>query len=235
MRALTTIMDTMIAPKDAFQRISRCPTWGVALLAAATLFLAGHFLQQPAESHALLETLKVSPWFVQQGAARQQEILTRTLHTTPIAVAISTILLIASVLVIVLMNTALLLAANAMFGGTAQFKHLWAGSMNIAVPTIGVSSAALGITCVIIGAAKFDSPAEIVGALPTAALLAPAARGILSGILQSINLFTVWGMGLNALFLRFGAGVQFPIAWASAAFILLCTVGWHALMYLRFF
>jgi hypothetical protein len=120
-----------------------------------------------------------------------------------------------------LLNAVILLAANAIAHGKADFKRLFAGSMNIAVPTIALYSITLGVICRILGAEHFATMGDVLRTTPGLALLAPGATGKLATFLAGIQIFTLWGFGLNIVMMRVTAGVKNALSWVFPLFILI--------------
>ena len=52
-------------------------------------------------------------------------------------------------------------------------------------------------------------------------MLAPGASGFLGGALIAINVFALWGFGLNVAMMRVMAGVQNAAAWIAPLIVLL--------------
>ena len=55
---LKTVLDIIVAPKDAFESLRTNPVWGWALLVTLVLMIVGYFLEQPASQHASYGTLQ---------------------------------------------------------------------------------------------------------------------------------------------------------------------------------
>ena len=222
---LKTAIDVVIAPKDAFEALRAVPTWGWALVVALVLMLAGYFLQQPAVRHASLGTLThafaTNPLYTNLGDEQKRQALERVAHPP----AYQTVLgLISPVLVLFVstsLNAIILLAGNAAAHGNADFKRLFAGSMNIAIPAIGLYSVTLGVICRILGADHFATMSAVLQGTPSLALLAPGATGKLATFLAGIQIFTLWGFGLNVAMMRITAGVRNGFSWAFPLLILI--------------
>lgn len=218
---LSTVLDTIVAPKDAFERLRTTPTWGWALIVAIALLLIGTFIQGPAMRHAsaaqVQHMIANSPMYANMTDAQKQKILENASKPSPwgYAGAVVTVFLAA------FFNTIILLIGNAVGRGQADFKRLWCGSVNIAVPTLGLSSLVLGIIAIIRGADAFPNTFALVGSIPSLAMIAPAGNFALTGFLAGISVFTLWGLYLNATMMRVTAKTSAGVAYTFAAIVLL--------------
>jgi hypothetical protein len=222
---LKTAIDILIAPKDAFEALRVVPTWGWALIAALVLMIVGYFLQQPAVEHASLGTLThafaTNPLYADLSDEQKKQMLERVAHPPAYQTALGLISLVLVLFVPTFLNAIILLAANVIAHGNADFKRLFAGSMNIAVPTIGLYAVTLGVICRVLGAEHFATTADVLRATPGVALLAPGATGKLATFLAGIQIFTLWGCGLNVAMMRITASVKNALSWAFPLFILI--------------
>jgi hypothetical protein len=222
---LKTAIDILIAPKEAFEALRVVPTWGWALIVALVLMVAGYFLQQPAVAHASIGSLThafaTNPLYANLSDEQKRMALERVAHPPAYQTALGLVTLVFVLFIPALLNAVILLAANAIGHGNADFKRLFAGSMNIAVPTIGLYSVTLGVICRVLGAEHFATTADMLRATPGLALLAPGATGKLAAFLAGIQLFTLWGCGLNIAMMRVIAGVKNALSWAFPVFILI--------------
>jgi hypothetical protein len=221
---LKTAIDIVIAPKDAFEALRAAPTWGWALVVALVLMLAGYFLQQPAVRHASLGTLThaiaTNPLYALSDEQKSQA-LERVAHPPAYQTAFGLISPVLVLFVSTSLNAIILLAGNAAAHGNADFKRLFAGSMNIAIPAIGLYSVTLGVICHILGADHFAIMSDVLQVTPSLALLAPGATGKLATFLAGIHIFTLWGFALNVAMMRISAGVRNALSWAFPLLILI--------------
>ncbi|HEY9180562.1 MAG TPA: YIP1 family protein [Candidatus Baltobacteraceae bacterium] len=218
---LSTVIDTIASPADAFERQRSMPTWGWALVIALALLLVGAYLQAPAGRHvAVISTQKMlatSTLVANMSDAQKQQAVERAgkpsifTYVGPIVV----------LFLAVFFNTIILLLGNAIGRGQADFKRLWCGSMNIAVPTLGLGAVVLGIITMVRGADSFDSSLSLARAVPGLALLVPNGSAVLIGFLSSISIFTIWGFFLNATMMRVTAKTSPAVAYTFAAVVLL--------------
>jgi Yip1 domain len=222
---LKTVIDIIVAPKDAFESLRPNPIWGWAFLAAFVLMIVGYFLQQPATQHASLgsmqHALATSPLYSTLTDEQKQRILARVAHPPAYQTALGIGGVVASLFVATLLNAVILLAASSLARGTGDFKHLFAGSMHIAVPSFGLYSLVLGIICRILGADHFATIADMGRAVPSLALVASGATGKLEAFLAGVQIFSLWGCGLNIVMMRTLAGVRNALAWLVPLLILI--------------
>lgn len=216
-RGLITVFDTLVAPKEAFETLRAMPTWGWACILSIVLMIVGYFLQQPAIQHAVFGSMQhamaTSPLYSGMSDERKQRALDQIVHPPPYRIALGIIGLVATLFVATLLNALILLVANTAGRGTGTFERLFAGSMNITVPTLGISSVVLGIICRVLGADHFSTMLDLARAVPGLALFTPGATGKLAAFLANIQVFTLWGFGLNTAMMRRTAQVRGAFAW----------------------
>jgi hypothetical protein len=222
---LKTVVDIIVAPKDAFESLRENPVWLWALLVALVLMIAGYFLEQPATQHAsygsMQHALATNPLYATLSDEQKQRILARVAHPPAYQTALGIGGLVISLFLATLLNAVILLAGSAVARGTGDFKHLFAGSMNIAVPSLGIFALVLGVICRMLGADHFATIADMYRVVPSLAFLAPGATGRLGTFLGGIQLFALWGCGLNILMMRILAGVRGALAWLVPLLILI--------------
>jgi hypothetical protein len=217
---LSTVVDTIAAPGEAFERQRTAPTWGWALTIAVVLMLIGAYLQGPAARHvAVVSTQKMvstSTLFANQTDAQKQQIVERAGKPNVFSYVAPLIAL----FIAVFFNTIILLLGNAVGRGQADFKRLWCGSMNIAVPTLGLGALVLGAITMVRGADSFDSSLALAQAVPSLGMLATHTSAVTAAFLSGISVFTLWGFFLNSTMMRVTAKTSAPVAYAFAAIVL---------------
>lgn len=222
---MKTVIDIIVSPKDAFESLRENPVWGWALLATIVLMIVGYFLQQPATEHAsygsMQHALATNPLYATLSDEQKQRVLARVAHPPAYqsALGIATIAIV--IFIATLFNALILLAANALGRGDGDFKHLFAGSMAIAIPSLGLYSLVLGIICRVLGAEHFTTVADMYRAVPSLALLAPGLAGRPAAFLAGIQIFSLWGCGLNIVMMRVLAGVRNVLSWVVPLLILI--------------
>lgn len=218
---LSTVIDTIAAPAEAFERQRAAPTWGWALIITVVLMLAGAYLQGPAARHvAVLQTqrfINTSSLAANMSAEKKQQVIENAGKPSVFSYAGP----IVGLFIAVFFNTLILLIGNAVGRGQADFKRLWCGSMNIAVPTLGVGAIVVGIIATIRGADSFNSAMAIAQAVPSLGMLTPHGSAPVVAFLSAISVFTIWGFFLNATMLRVTAKTSPAIAYTFAAIVVL--------------
>jgi Yip1 domain len=222
---MKTVIDIIVAPKDAFESLRENPVWGWTLLATVALMIIGYFLQLPATEHASYGTMQhalaTSPLYSTLTDEQKARVLARVAHPPAYQAALGIASIVIVLFVAALLNAVILLAASALARGAGDFKHLFAGSMAITVPSFGLYSLVLGIILRVLGADHFATIADIYHAVPGLALLVPGASGKLGAFLAGIQIFSLWGCGLNILMMHVLAGVRTAVAWLVPLLILI--------------
>jgi hypothetical protein len=224
---LANVVDIIIAPNAAFERLRIVPTWGWAFLVAALLGVAGTLMSAPATQHALQLSLPAQlaadPGIAKLPPDQQQQAIQRALSVTKVITQFSWLFIPVILLLIALIQALFMTVANAMGGGDGSFKKYYALSMTVAVVGTGIGSLALGIIVTLRGASSFETPAAVQAALPSLALLAPGLKGAWAGFLGALNIFYLWATALLALGMIRVGRVSPPVAWAVAVLLLLIT------------
>lgn len=217
---LSTVIDTIASPSEAFERQRTMPTWGWALLAAVVLMLIGTYLQGPAMRHAsvaqIQHMLANNPTLANVSDAKRQQMIANAGKPSPWAYAG----VVLSLFVAVFFNTLVMLIGNAAGRGDADFKRLWCGSMNMAVPTLGLGAIALGAITMVRGADSFPNAFAVAQSVPSLGMLAPGANIVMATFLSGFSIFMLWGFFLNATMLRITAKTSPAIAYTFAAIVI---------------
>jgi len=218
---LSTVVNTIASPSEAFETLRVAPTWGWALIIAIVLMFIGTYLQGPAARHAAVaqtqQMMSTNTFFANLTPAQKQDAIAKQGRPSPFPyVGVVVVLFIAA-----LFNSLIMLIGNAAGRGQAGFRHLWAGSMNIAVPTFGLGSIVLGIVTMLRGPDAFNTNLDVIKAMPSLAYLAPHASPVTVAFLASISVFTLWGLYLNATMLRVTARTSTGVAYGFAALVTL--------------
>ncbi len=218
---LSTVVNTIASPSEAFETLRVAPTWGWACLIAIVLMVIGTYLQGPAARHAGVASMQQAFTTSSLLANVTPEKKAQMIAQAGQASVMSYISPIITLFVVVLFNTLATLIGNAVGRGQADFKRLWAGSMNIAIPTLGLGAIVLGIITTLRGPDSFSSVAQILRATPSLAYLAPGAAVGVGSFLAGISVFSLWGLFLNATMLRVTAKTTAGVAWTFAILITL--------------
>lgn len=221
---LKTAIDTIIAPKEAFESVRIAPTWGWACGISVVLMIVGYFLQHPAMQHASIGTMQhamnTNSFYASMSDDQKQQALDRIAHPPPFQVALGLVSIFVTLFVSVAVNAAILLGASAIAHGEGTYGRLFAGSMNIAVPAMGLYWIVLGIICQVLGVDHFATITDVFRSTPGLITIVPGATGALGSFLSAIQIFTVWGCVLNIVMMRVTAGVKGPLAWIGPVSIL---------------
>jgi Yip1 domain len=222
---MKTVIDIIVAPKDAFESLRENPVWGWTLLATVVLMIIGYFLQLPATEHASYGTMQhalaTSSLYSTMTDEQKARVLARVAHPPAYQAALGIASIVIVLFVAALLNAAILLAGSALARGSGDFKHLFAGSMAITVPSFGLYSLVLGIILRVLGPDHFATIADIYRAVPGLALLVSGASGKLAAFLAGIQIFSLWGCGLNIVMMQVLAGVRNAVAWLVPLLILI--------------
>lgn len=212
---LKTALDTIIAPKEAFEALRVAPTWGWAFIITVVLFAAGAFIMTPALIHAMQAgwpaQVAADPRMAQMTPEQQQNALNIGVSVTRFA----WIFALFEVPVIALITTVVLLIFKAIGRGDAGFGKLWALAVNVAVPTLGLGAIVLGVITIVRGADSFSSNLEVQTAMPSLAMLAPGAPLKLHAFLAMFTPFTIWQLWLLATGMTIVARVSRGVAWGA--------------------
>jgi hypothetical protein len=222
---LSTVVNTIAAPSDAFETIRVAPTWGWALVITIVLVTIAAFLEAPAVRHVQIVTtqhmLATSSYAANIPPDRKQKMLADAAHPSALARATALIGPAIGLFIAVLLNTLFLLIGNAVGRGQADFKRLWAASMNIAVPTVGLGAIVTAIIVMLRNPDSFNSSIDIAKAVPSLAWIMPNASTALLAFGAAISIFSLWGLFLNATTLRLTAKTSAGVAYTFAALITL--------------
>jgi hypothetical protein len=194
---LKTAWDAIVAPKEAFAAIRVVPVWGWALAIAILLSAAGSYLVVPALQHAFTADF---PRMVAQNPALSD--LTPAQRQAQLAVSVrifsfAWIFTIFGVPFYCLVNSVIMLVFDKLGRGDGTFAKYWASACNIGIVAYGLQSLVFGAIALARGANSFGSMAAFQSAMPSLALLAPAAAPKLHAFLATVSVFSVWSTGLT--------------------------------------
>jgi len=226
---LSNVVDIVVAPNSAFERLRQVPTWGWAFAVATVLGVIGSLMVAPAILHALQTSmpaqLAANPGIAKLPPDQQQKTIEVSMTFARVFTQISFIFIPIGILIAGVVQAVIMLIANAIGRGDGTFGKYFALSVNVSVIGIGISYLVLGIIVLVRGSNAFETTTAVQASLPSLALIAPGARGALAGFLGALNVFAIWSIVLLALGMQRVGRVSPPIAWAAAIFMLLCTAG----------
>lgn len=222
---LANVIDIVIAPATAFERLRLEPVWGWAFLVACLLAVAGTLLALPAILHGVERTLPAqlaaSPNIAALPADQQAKIIAQTISFTRSFIRFQWILTPIVLLGIALIQALAMLIANAVGHGDGSFKKYFALSMTVGVVGWGLGSLFVGVIAEIRGPGSFEDPTAVQAALPGLATLVPGAHGALEGFLAPFHVFNLWSVALLALGMAAVGRIPRPAAWVTAIAMLL--------------
>jgi hypothetical protein len=223
---LANVVDIIIAPNAAFERLREVPTWLWAFLIASVLGAVGSFLAQPAILHALETSLPAQlaadPNMAKLPPDQQQKQIALVMSGVRFFAKVGWILTPFLILIVGLIQGLALVIANAIGKGQGAFSKFFALSITVSIIGSGLYYLVMGIIVAIRGADSFESSTAVQSVIPSLALLVPGAHGGLAAFLGVFNVFYLWSVAL----LAFGAirigGMKPAAAWAAPIFLLLC-------------
>jgi hypothetical protein len=158
-----------------------------------------------------------NPSMASMSDAEKQKMLGDAAHPPAWRMVLNPLLGLLGTALVFLCNTLFLLIGNATGRGSASFKSLWAASVNIGVPTVGIGTLLVSIVELIRGPDSFNTMGDMFHAVPSLAWIAPGVGGFTGAMLGAISIFVLWGFALNVLALRHTAQVKNAVAWIVPA------------------
>jgi len=223
---LQTLLNTIAAPKEAFETLKVAPTWGWAIIVAIVVYVIAATLLLPIGHHvglAMVERMANGSFGANMSDAQKQSMIAGAAHPTALKDFGNALGGIAGLFVALLFNTLWMLLANAIGKGSGDFKRFWSGSANILIPSYILGQIVTAVIALMRGPDAFNSIGDIFRVLPSLAWLAPGAKGYAVGFLASLSIFSIWGAYLNATMLQVMANVKGGVAWTVASLVLLLT------------
>jgi hypothetical protein len=218
---LKTVVDTIVAPKEAFEAIRTAPTWGWALLITIVLAAGTSYLITPALVHGYPGT------FAQQ-AASDPRIASMSLEQQQAVEAFGEKLLSFGWIFVIfgvafgaLIAAVVMLVFDKVTHGEGSFSRYWAAACNVGVPALGIGGIVAAIIVLVRGPESFANVQAVQAAVPSLATIATGAGTKLTAFLATITPFTLWGLGLNVVAMRAIGRVSASPAWLAALIILL--------------
>jgi hypothetical protein len=191
---LKVALDTIVAPKEAFESIRVAPTWGWALLIVLVATLATSYLVTPAVIHGLQSDwpnmVAKNPALSGLSADEQQARLAVSVKIAGFVWMFTPLF----VLFGILLGSVIMVIFNALGRGDGSFGKYWAAQCNIALTnTVG----AIILLAIVIarGVDSFTTAASVQEALPNLGMLVPGA-GKLHAFLATFTPFTLWAAAL---------------------------------------
>ena len=229
---LSNVVDIIVSPTSAFDRLRVVPTWGWAFLIACVLGIIGTLVVSPAIGHAMETSLPAqlaaNPAIAKMPPDQQATMIATQLKVARVIAQIYFIFVPIGILIAALLQGLVMLIVSTATRGDGTFKKMFALSVTVSVIGVGLSSLVLGAIVAVRGASSFESTTAVAASLPSLALLAPGAHGALAGFLGAMNVFALWATALLALGMARVARVPSGAAWGAAIAMLLCTAAFAA-------
>ncbi len=194
---LKTVLDTIVAPKDAFESLREAPTWGWALAIAIVLSALSSYLIVPAVQHGMsagwADMMAKNPQTATLTAAQTQTRLSFALKV----VTFNWVFAIVIVPLYCLIEAVVMLIFNAIGRGQGSFVKYFAAACNIAVPVAGIGGLVLAAIVLMRGSDSFQSAQSVQWAMPSLAFIAPDGNVKLTAFLATITPFAIWAFVLS--------------------------------------
>jgi hypothetical protein len=221
---LTTVINVITSPKEAFETLRIAPTWGWALLIAVVLMAIGQYLATPATIHAVQTSFPQQIASNPQLAGMTPEQQQRALNMSVSVVRFVWIFTPIWVLLGALVATIVMIVFKAIGRGDAGFKQLWCAAMNIAVVSAGIYSLIAGLIALVRGPATYNSTMDAYRAVPGLTWLAPHAGIKTIAFLSAFNVIGIWAAVLVAMALMYVAKTS-KATGTICAIVMLCVTG----------
>ncbi|HEV2738977.1 MAG TPA: hypothetical protein VGU66_10395 [Candidatus Elarobacter sp.] len=193
--ASATLGDIFAAPSAAAQRIDTRPTWILALVVLAALFMLGSILQSEEVHHVQGVQLQASLQRSSEGMSAQQQdaAVAEVMQRPPLADWGSLVLAFMFVLAALGLATGTAALICVFGGGGASGRRLWAFVVNASVPALGLYLVTTGILARARGPGAYSSYDDLLSAVPSALSLLVFTNGAFArACLTAINPFTLW-------------------------------------------
>jgi len=208
-------LDTILAPKEAFEAIRTAPTWFIALAITIVVTMIGSYLQVPATAHALAadwpNQVAKSPGLAGMTSDQQQA----ALASAQKIIGFGFISWLIIVPFFTLVSTIVMAIFNALGRGEGSFGKYWAAACNIGLVGLGISFVILTAIVLVRGADSFNSPAELQRAIPSLAMLAPGSSPKLLALLYAFNPMALWSSWLTVVAMQVIGRVPSLQAWLA--------------------
>ena len=190
MGAVLDLVRVLFSPSEVFERIREKPVWFVPAIALSILATVIGYLFLPYRLASMAGNMAKAA-AQNPNAPAQIETFTRYgVFATPIFM----------LLILLVIAGVLWLLVTLFAGGEARFGTLLSVATYTALPSILLQAATL-VVLKMKGVESVTGPLDLQPPLGLN-LLAPNVGGFVSGVLASINPFTIWGMVLTAIGIR---------------------------------
>lgn len=221
---LTTVVNVITSPREAFEALRIAPTWGWAFVIALLLAAIGQYFATPATAHAVQATFSQQIASNPQLAGMTPEQQQRALNISLSVVRFAWLFTPVTVLIAALLSAIVMLIFKAAGRGDASFKQLWCASMNVCVVSVGVYTLLAGLIAIVRGAATYNSTQDAYKAVPGLTWLVPHAGVKAIAFLSAFNVVGLWAAVLTALAMVYVAKTS-KLNGAICAVVTLCLTG----------
>jgi hypothetical protein len=216
-----TALDTIIAPKEAFESLSVAPTWFWALAISILVTCICSYLTVPALIHATTadwpNQIAKNPGLAGMSAERQQAALDLALKIDGFVwMGFIFFIPVGNLIAAVIMSI-----FNALGRGQGSFGKYWASACNIGFISWAVGSILLAAIVLIRGADSFNSSLAVQSAVPSLGMIASPDNHKLLALLATITPISLWAAFLNAMAMSVIGRVPQLQAWLTAIILLL--------------
>jgi membrane protein, antimicrobial resistance system len=223
---LSNVVDIIVSPTTAFERLRVVPTWGWAFLVATVLAAIGSLLAQAGILHGLEVSmpaqLAADPNVAKLSPDQQKHQIDIVMGAIRGFARVGWIFTPVFILGAGLIQGLALTIANVIGKGEGSFKKFFALSITVSVIGAGLYYLVLGVIVAVRGPNSFESSTEVQNSVPSLALLVPGAHGALAAFLGVLNVFYLWSVALLALGTLRIARVSAAAAWSAPIVLLLC-------------
>lgn len=217
-----TMLDTIIAPTEAFEALRIKPTWVIAFITVIVCFIVGTLLSREAAQHAGVAAVQhmIAPGGLMANSSdlAKQQALENAQHPPSWQMILNIVFAVIGIAISFVFNALFMWIANAAGKGDRGFGTYFAASANIAVPSQGLAQLAIGIIARIRGADAYNSTLDLYRSLPGLGML--HLPGYVGAALTAISVFSLWGLVLSAMMLRTTGHVKGAPVWIFPTLVL---------------
>ncbi|HUA08634.1 MAG TPA: hypothetical protein VMA98_05115 [Candidatus Acidoferrales bacterium] len=216
---MKTALDTIVAPKAAFESLRAAPTWLLALLVSIVVITISSFITTPAVVHGLStdwpNLMAKDPVTAALPPDQQQARLAIAVKFSQFVWVFSPIF----VLFAVLIGTVIMVIFNALGRGDGSFGKYWAAQSNITL-IAALGSLVLALIVALRGADSYTTAQSVQESIPSLGMLAPGT-GKLHAFLSAFTPFSIWASALVIAALAVTGRVARVQAWLGGILTLL--------------
>ncbi|MBV8602320.1 MAG: hypothetical protein JO359_12215 [Candidatus Eremiobacteraeota bacterium] len=221
---LTTLVNLIVAPGEAFASIRARPVWSWALLVLVILVALASIVSAPVSRHIVETTIPAQlandPRFAGLPPEQAQAQIQRVLGIALLTVSFGWLLAAVVACVVVLFAAGILFAAVARTAAT--FKQVFTLVVHVQVIGAGLYGIVNATIAALRPVESFRTTSDYATAIPSLAWLLPASSSVkLVAFLAALHPFAIWATILLALGLIAVAGARRWLAWTLSIAITL--------------